>query len=83
MDKIWDKKSFEVGHWPDEKNEWSCRTDKSRTLKKLKINSCPMLFTLYTIMYLLNVSPESFNVLLNTCIERCSVDTGSTVYIWW
>jgi len=36
MDKIWDRKSFEVGgHWPlwwDEKNEWQCRTDKSRML---------------------------------------------------
>jgi len=36
MDKIWDRKSFEVGgHWPlwrDEKNEWPRRTDKSRTL---------------------------------------------------
>ena len=38
MDKIWDRKSFEVGgHWPlwrDEKNELPRRTDKSRTLKK-------------------------------------------------
>jgi len=35
MDKIWDRKSFEVGgHWPlggDEKTEWLCRTN-SRTL---------------------------------------------------
>jgi len=33
MDQIWDRKSFKVGgHWPlwqDDKNEWSCRTDKS------------------------------------------------------
>ena len=38
MDKIWDRKSFEVkGHWPlwrGWKLEWPCRTDKSRTLKK-------------------------------------------------
>ena len=37
MDKIWDRKSFEVGgHWPlwrGWKNEWPRRTDKSRTLK--------------------------------------------------
>ena len=39
MDKIWDRKSFELGdHWPlwrDEKPEWPCRTDKSRTLKHI------------------------------------------------
>ena len=38
MDKIWDRKSLEVGgHWlllRDEKNERPRRTDKSRTLKK-------------------------------------------------
>ena len=38
MDKIWDRKSFEVGgHWPlwrGWKNEWPRRTNKSRTLKK-------------------------------------------------
>jgi len=38
MDKIWDRKSFEVGgHWPlwrGWKTEWPCRADKSRTLKK-------------------------------------------------
>ena len=37
MDKIWDRKSFEVGgHWPlwrGWKNEWPRRTDKSGTLK--------------------------------------------------
>jgi len=36
MDKIWDRKSFEVGgHWPllrGCKNEWPRRADKSRTL---------------------------------------------------
>jgi len=36
MDKIWDRKSFEVGgHWPlwrGWKNEWPRRTGKSRTL---------------------------------------------------
>ena len=38
MDKIWDRKSFEVGGHcgGDEKNEWPRRTDKSRTLKKIK-----------------------------------------------
>ena len=40
MDKIWDRKSFEVGsHWPlwrGWKNEWPRRTDKSRLLKKIK-----------------------------------------------
>jgi len=45
MDKIWDRKSFEVGgHWPwwqgMKKNEWSRRTDKSRTLKKLHQVNC-------------------------------------------
>ena len=36
MDKIWDRKSFEVGgHWPLWR-EWPRRTDKSRTLKKRK-----------------------------------------------
>ena len=44
MDKIWDRKSFEVGgHWPlwrDEKNEWPRRTDKSRTLKKNREKVC-------------------------------------------
>ena len=38
MDKIWDRKSFEVGgHWPlwrDEKNERPRRTDNRRTVKK-------------------------------------------------
>ena len=36
MDKIWDRKSFEVGGrcGGDEKTEWPRRTDKSRTLKK-------------------------------------------------
>jgi len=38
MDKIWDRKSFEVGGhwlmWRGWKNEWPRRTDKSRTLKK-------------------------------------------------
>ena len=38
MDKIWDRKSFEVGgHWPlwrGLKNRMTRRTDKSRTLKK-------------------------------------------------
>ena len=38
MDKIWDRKYFEVRvHWPlwrGWKNEWLRRTDKSRTLKK-------------------------------------------------
>ena len=34
MDKIWDRKSFEVGRCGgDEKPEWPRRTDKSRTLK--------------------------------------------------
>jgi len=41
MDKIWDRKSFEVwGHWPlwwGWKKEWPRRTDKSRTLKKIEI----------------------------------------------
>jgi len=36
MDKIWDRKSFEVGgHWPlwrGWKNQWPSWTDKSRTL---------------------------------------------------
>jgi len=36
MEKIWDRKSFEVrGHWQfwrGWKNESPCRTDKSRTL---------------------------------------------------
>jgi len=31
MDKIWDRKSFEVGGG-DEKTEWPRRTYKSRTL---------------------------------------------------
>jgi len=37
MDKIWDRKSFEVGgHWPlwrgwKNNNEWPRRTDKSRS----------------------------------------------------
>ena len=36
MDKIWDRKSFEVGgHWPLWR-EWPRRTDKSRTIKKRK-----------------------------------------------
>ena len=43
MDKIWDRKSFEVGgHWPlwrRWKNEWPRRTDKSRMLKKQKNNN--------------------------------------------
>ena len=35
MDKIWDRKTFEVGgHWP--LTEWPGRSDKSRTLKKKK-----------------------------------------------
>ena len=38
MDKIWDRKSFEVGVigrcGEDENPEWPRRTDKSRTLKK-------------------------------------------------
>ena len=38
MDKIWDRKSFEVGgHWPlwrGWKNEWTRRTEKSWMLKK-------------------------------------------------
>jgi len=36
MDKIWVRKSFKVwSHWPlwwGWKNEWSSRTDKSRTI---------------------------------------------------
>jgi len=36
MNKIWDRKSFEVRDhwllWRGWKNEWLCRTDKSRTL---------------------------------------------------
>ena len=40
MDKILDRKSFEVGgHWPlwrGEKNKLPCRTDKSGKLKKIK-----------------------------------------------
>jgi len=40
MDKIWDRKSFEVGgHWPlwrDEKNELPRITDKSNAKKKQK-----------------------------------------------
>ena len=49
MDKIWDRKSFEVGvHWPlwwGWKTEWPRRTDKSRTLKVFKKNlySCEYL----------------------------------------
>jgi len=39
VDKIWDRESFKVGgHWPlwrGWKNEWPCRTDKSRMLKKM------------------------------------------------
>ena len=42
MDKIWDRnpsKSEDIGRCGgDEKNEWSRRTDKSRTLKKKEIN---------------------------------------------
>ena len=38
MDKIWDRKSFEVGVywllWRGWKTEWPRRTDKSRTVKK-------------------------------------------------
>ena len=38
MDKIWDRKSFEViGRCgKDDKTEWPRRTDKSRTLPKTK-----------------------------------------------
>jgi len=36
MDKIWDRKSFDVGShwrlWRGWKNEWRRRTDNSRTL---------------------------------------------------
>ena len=41
MDKIWDRKSFEVGgHWP----LWLVweKNDKSRTLKNIKIYTNPV-----------------------------------------
>jgi len=42
MDKIWDRKSLEVGGlWrcgEDEKTEWPHRIDKRRTLKKQNKN---------------------------------------------
>ena len=39
MDKIWDRKSFEVGGrcGGDETTKWPRRTDKSRLLKKEKV----------------------------------------------
>ena len=58
MDKIWDRKSFEVGsHWPflgDEKNESPRRTDKKLNAKKhtqknhsmqLQISDNPLYFS--------------------------------------
>jgi len=46
MDKIWDKKSFEIGgHWPlwwGWKNEWPRRTDKKSNAKnKMKYKISP------------------------------------------
>jgi len=39
MDKIWDRKSFEVGVigrcGGNEKNEWPCRTNKKSNAKKI------------------------------------------------
>ena len=52
MDKIWDRKSFEVGvHWPlwrGWKTEWPRRTDKSRTLKKYIKNARFAIMSLQT-----------------------------------
>ena len=51
MDKIWDRKSFEVGgHWPlwqGWKNDWSRRTDKSRTLKNIYFLNLVFIVHLY------------------------------------
>ena len=56
MDKIWDGKSEVIGHcgW-DEKNEWPCRTDKVKRLKKIKES-------LYSIIYFIDNTESCFDI---------------------
>ena len=57
MDKIWDRKSLQVGgHWPlwrGRKKEWPRRTDKSRTLKEIKKIIVELIFVISVFLYTL------------------------------
>ena len=60
MDKIWDRKSFEVGGcwplWRGWKNKWPRRTDKSWTLKIKNKKSFLFLKTILILVFILSIS---------------------------
>ena len=89
MDKIWDRKFWEIGgHWPlwrGWKNEWPRRTNKSRTLKKCiySYNLCQYLCFKTDSMTWEPLAMEVFeDALPRARAGHCSVSIHTRLYIW-